>query len=560
MKNIAKRALGLTSALFFVGAMALVASPVQAADVDARINALERELAQLKQSQEAASEERALAAEMTGPKFSYKAGKGLTISAADNNWSIKFAQRLQVYSTFYITKDNTGNTCGSKGEDACGLQNAQLRVRRFRPSINVTSQQGFYAVNWQFSGKSTVAFNGDGYLNFNKINPFMPSLGWGYNPSFSGISKGLFSAEDAIFSDALGMGGAQDGSIVLAWKSLPAMGTAKISHLNVAIGHDELDEYGSSQAVTDNSRSLAASIGIKPLGGSKMMGGVDMSSLTYKFAYESLRNGYSEGVGTLGTVHRTKQIKLADIGTVVGDHTYYAHSLEWSPLKFIDLTTHYVSWNADADAGMKAVKYKAAVTAASLNTNDADGDPLTDMTKAKPVLPSPVVRGVAPTMADMEDRSVNELGIGLRLWLWGPKSGALGGSSSEGGISIAPVYTVVDIKKRGTGKPMKQMVTASNGDVAEATDIQTGVAHNHDNDGDTDDIVTPDYRTRAMGGEVKNISVIIDFYVPGGWLKLSGIWDNYSCDMSVCHDDVGTQASDNKDSFNTFTLAAEYKF
>ena len=69
MKNIAKRALGLTSALFFVGAMALVASPVQAADVDARINALERELAQLKQSQqsqEVANEERALAAEMKG--------------------------------------------------------------------------------------------------------------------------------------------------------------------------------------------------------------------------------------------------------------------------------------------------------------------------------------------------------------------------------------------------------------------------------------------------------------------------------------------------------------
>ena len=558
MKNIAKRALGLTSALFFVGAMALVASPVQAADVDTRINALERELALLKQSQEVASEERALAAEMKGPKFSYKAGKGLTISAADNNWSIKFGQRLQVYSTFYMTQDNTTKTCGKKKEDPCNLQHGQLRVRRFRPSINVTSQQGFYAVNWQFSGKSTVAFNGDGYLNFNKINPFMPSLGWGYNPSFSGISKGLFSAEDAIFSDALAMGGAQDGSIVLSWKGLPAMGLAKISHLNFALGHDELDEYGSAPPATDNSRSFAASIGIKPLGAAKAMGGLDMSSLTYKFAYESLRNGYSEGVGTLGTVHRTKQIMLADIGTVTGDHVYYGHSLEWSPLKFLNLTTHHVSWNGDAEAGAKAVKYKEAVATASLDTNDGDGNPLEDMTKAKPVLPSAVVRGVAASTADMQDRSVKEHGIGLRMWLWGPKSGALGGSPSEGGISIAPVYTVVDIKERGA-MPMPQMVTDTNGDMAPATDEQTGVAHDHDNDSDTDAIATPDVHVREMGGEVKNMSLIIDFYVPGGWLKLSGIWDNYSCDASVCHGDVGA-ASDGKDNFSTFTLAAEYRF
>ena len=544
MTNFAKRALGLASALVFMGAMALVASPVQAADVDTRIEALERELAQLKQNQ-VASEERALAAEMKGPKFSYAAGKGLTIAAADNNWSIKFAQRLQVYSTYYMTQDNV----------EAGLQHGQMRVRRFRPSINVTSQQGFYAVNWQFSGKETVAFNGDGYVNFNKINPFLPSLGWGYNPSFSGISKSLFSAEDAIFSDALAMGGAQDGSIVLSWKGLPAMGLAKVSHLNFAMGHDELDEYGSSQPTTDNSRSFAASIGIQPLGAAKAMGGLDLSSLTYKFAYESLRNGYEEGVSTLGTVHRTKSIGLASIGKVVGDHTYYAHSLDWSPLKFINLTTHYVTWNADADAGLDAVKYAAAVTEASLNTEDAEGNALTDMTKATPVLPSPVVRGVSATTADMEDRSVNELGVGLRLWLWGPKSGALGGSSSEGGISIAPVYTVVDIKKRGTGEPMPQMVGTN-----EATDEQTGVAHDHDSDTNTANIVTPDYRTRAMGGEVRNTSVIVDFYVPGGWLKISGIWDNYSCDASVCHADVVTKASDGDDSFNTFTLAAEYRF
>ena len=486
MTNIAKRALGLASALVFMGAMALVASPVQATDVDTRIEALERELAQLKQSQEAASEERALAAEMKGPKFSYKPGGGLTIAAADNQWSIKFAQRLQAYSTFYMTQDNPEK----------GYQNGQWRIRRFRPSINVTSAQGFYAVNWTFSGKDTVAFDGDGYLNLNKLNPFLPQVGWGYNPSFSGISKSSFGSEDPIFSDALAMGGAQDGSIVLSWKSLPAMGMAKISHLNIAVGHDELDEYGSAPPVTDNSRSFAASIGVAPLGGSKMMGGVNMASLTYKFAYESLQNGYSEGVSSLGTVNRTKSVTLAEIGKVSGDHKYYGHSFTWSPLKFINLVAHHVTWEADAAMGTKI--------AATDNKSE-----------------------VILSTAAQEDRKVTEMGFGVRMWLWGPKSGAMGGSKSEGGISVAPTYNVIDIKKRGT------MNTTG-----EAADTMM-----------------------RMGGEVTNTSVIVDFHIPGGWFTITGMFDNYSCDKSVCASNVSQVSNASDDgSFNTFTLGLQYRF
>ena len=543
MKNIAKRALGLTSALFFVGAMALVASPVQAADVDTRINALERELALLKQSQEVASEERALAAEMKAPSFSYKAGKGLTIAAADNNWSIKFTQRLQVFSTFYMTQENVG----------AGLQHGQMRIRRFRPSINVTSQQGFYAVNWTFNTGKTggfSAFDGDGYINFNKINPYMPSLGWGFNPSFSGVSTSLFTSEGAVFSDSLGMGGGQDRSLVLAWKNLPAMGTAKVAHLNFAFGHDEMDEYDKDPAVTDKSRSLAASIGIKPLGGSKMMGGIDLSSFQYSFVYESLRNGYNEGVADLKTVHATRQIKLASIGSVVGDHTYYGHGFAWNPLKWMNLLAHYVAWAGDADAGMPAVEYAPAVTTSTVEA-DTTKNPATIMITP----PSDEVRGVMPSSPNMEDRSVNELGLGLRVWMWGPKSGALGGSASEGGISIATAYSVIDIKKRGT-EVMKR-TTTDNDDMTVVTDADSTTLAG-------DPLVEGrDMRVRRKGGEVTNTSVIVDYYVPGGWLKISGVWDNYSCDMSVCHSDVlnvATSATDNDDSFNTFTLMMEYKF
>ena len=534
MKNIAKRALGLTSALFFVGAMALVASPGQAADVDTRINALERELSKLKQSQEVANEERALAAEMKVPSFAYKAGGGLTIAAPDNNWSFTFKQELQVYSTFYMTQDN----------NMAGLQHGQIRIRRLRPQINVTSQQGFYALNYQFSGKS-AAFNGDGFINFNKVNPFLPSLGWGYNPSFTGIGTS-YTREGALFSDALAMGGAQDRSLVLAWKSLPAMGIATVSNLEFAIGHDELDEYGDLN-VTDNSRSFAASFGVKPLGGAKMMAGIDMSSISYSFVYESLRNGYNEGVDTIGTVHRTRSIGIADIGKVTGDHSYYGHGFGWSPLKWLNLNAHYVTWNAAADAGMPAVPYAVAV-------NDFGGisDTTTNPATVTPVVPSNEVRGVMPSSPDMEDRSVNEMGLRFKVWLWGAKSGVLGGSASEGGISIATQYAVIDIKKRGTEVMMRTNVDGTPTD-ADST-VSTAGPPPVDN---------RDMRVRRAGGEITNTSVIVDYHVPGGWMTFSGIWDNYQCDMSVCHGDVtgvANNPADMEDSFNTFTLSMQYKF
>ena len=51
-------------------------------------------------------------------------------------------------------------------------------MRRFRPSINVTSQQGFYAVTWLFNEgwHWHGVFGGDGYINFDKLNPWLPQL------------------------------------------------------------------------------------------------------------------------------------------------------------------------------------------------------------------------------------------------------------------------------------------------------------------------------------------------------------------------------------------------
>ena len=342
----------------------------------------------------------------------------------------------------------------------------------------MTSQQGFYEVKWTFNGGGSqdAAFDGDGYLHFEKMNPYLPTVGFGYNPAIKALSEGAFRVEDSILADNLAFAGSQDRSLVLAWNKLPNMGVAKVAFLNFAVGHDESptgsDEYKRDPAVDDNSRSMLVTLGLRPLGGAKgMAGGIDMSSFEYDFAYESLRNGYSDGAGQLKTVNATKQVRLAKLGTAKGDHTFVGHGLKWSPLKPVSFAAHFIDWKADADSGVAA------------------------------------------------DLRATEWRIALNVWLWGPKSGMMGGSKSEGGISTSPMYSVIDLKDTGTNA-----------------------------DGAANPI-----------GEVKNLGWAVVYNVPGGWMQIHGIWDRYECDQVVCHGDVEL-VSDNGKSFNTFTLVAEYKF
>ncbi len=450
-----KKALGLASAVVLMGALTLAASPVQASDVDTRIQALEQELAQLKQNQEAANE-RALAAEMKGPSFKYSAGKGLTIAAADNLWSITFGQRLQVYTSFWLTNDNPEE----------GYQNGVIRIRRFRPNINVTSQYGFYEVKWTFSGNTTVAFDGDAYLHFEKTNPWLPTVAYGYNPSFSGNkNQGFGRTEDSPLINALGMGASQDGSVVLAWKKLPAMGMAKINHLEFAVGLDEQDEYGRGPGHGTNGRSRAFALGIQPVANAAAgMGGFDISSLKYAFAYESMSD-LEEGPGKIYGPTTQERVTLANVAKVMGDHTYTFHGFSWSPLKWLGLAAHVANYEADENGGM------------------------------------------------MKAIEASEVRLAATMWLWGPKSGMMGGSKKEGGISVSPIYTSVDLKS-------------------------------HD-------------------AELINHGLAFVYSVPGGWMQVHGVWDKLGCgEGDGCStDDIAKVTDDAGDtSFNVFTLIVEYRF
>ena len=443
MNKVLKKALGFASALVLMAVMVLAASPVQASDVDTRIQALERELAQLKQNQESA-----LAAEMKGPSFKYKPGGGLTIAAADNNWSIRFTQRLQVYHTVWLSNENP----------EAGYQNLELRMRRFRPTINVSSQQGFYAVTWLLNnGSDGTAFGGDGYINFDKLNPWLPSFGWGFSPSFSGNTQaGAFRTEDSPVLDGLGIGGQQDGSFVLSWKKLPGMGISKISHLQLAWGQDNQSEVDAG----DDGNSVGFALGLKPLAQAKGMGGLSISSLSYSFGYQA-HTDTSSGLRAR-TPNLANRPTLINTGSTNADTTYMSHGVGWSPLKWLSLSANYATYERETDGAV--------------------------------------------------DVEATDIRLAARVWLWGPKSGMMGGSKGEGGIYVAPLYSAADV----------------------------------DYDGGSSDVT--------------NTGVAVVYNVPGGWMQVHGVFDTFGCEGACPGANFAAVAEDGEDSFNTFTIVMEYKF
>ena len=145
------------------------------------------------------------------------------------------------------------------------------------------------------------------------------------------------------------------------------------------------------------------------------------------------------------------------------DTTYMSHGLGWSPLKWLSLSANFATYERDPGDGV--------------------------------------------------DIEASDVRLAARVWLWGPKSGMMGGSKGEGGIYVAPLYSAADID---------------------------------DPDGGSSDVT--------------NTGVAIVYNVPGGWMQIHGVFDTFGCEGDCPGATFADVAEDGEDSFNTFTIAIEYKF
>src|SRR5215472_1047479 len=153
----------------------------QSEELTGRIEALEQELAKLKEQQVELKKE-ATAAAAALPTFEYRPGNGLDIEAADKAWGLRFTIETHFRYEF------------EHGLDQQGRVQAELMGRRFRPGF-------FYCINnclWEIeatldmdgfgtgnaknsinTATSSILQRGAVNVHLENLNPYMPTIQFG---------------------------------------------------------------------------------------------------------------------------------------------------------------------------------------------------------------------------------------------------------------------------------------------------------------------------------------------------------------------------------------------
>lgn len=437
MTKAFRRALVSASALLLTGVLMLATSPVQASSVDQRIDTLEQELTRLKQEQ-AETRNQALAAEKKIPLFIFRPGNGLTIAAANDKWEIQFGNRLMVYWTFW-TKGGDGTSIPSKG-----TTNGVLQVRRFRPYMMTRINDGFYDLRFRMNTDSSgdlTAFDGEMYIHFENISPWLPYFGFGFSPStimnpqdinLSSTRGGRSEQSVGVNGVRVGTGGTDRG-MGIVWNKLPRFGPVRIKALNFWLHQDEASEYASASGadITADGRTFTGGIVVAPfdkMGGSfgKVMKGLDLSFGT------RILQAWSED-GILAWNFRTDQTRSERVSMIrttshTGIQYFFSPGVGWK-------------WNW----------MQLRISGLFSNVPECVGSPCSDGGQVR----------------------ASQFRIMGEFFLWSPKKGLLAGNPRDGGLMISPLYNRVNVWGQGlTGSTPSGK--SSNGQAATATN--TGIA------------------------------------------------------------------------------------
>lgn len=198
-----KKVCSMTALGFMLAIIFAAAIPARAQNVDQRIRTLEDELTRLKTEQAQVKVEQielkknALAAEGALPAFSYRAGNGLLIEAADKAWSVRLTMQAHMRMLFETGRMHAGRT------------NGEIIGRRFRNGINYCILNCFYEIEhvMDFDGFGTRSDiqRGAVWVHLEQVSPWLPTVYFGMDvPASSGeFSRGSSSTGSQTEYDLL---------------------------------------------------------------------------------------------------------------------------------------------------------------------------------------------------------------------------------------------------------------------------------------------------------------------------------------------------------------------
>jgi hypothetical protein len=257
---------GFAALGFLLTAFILAVVPVWADSVDEKIKALEQELGRLKGEQMELKKE-ATAAAAALPTFSYRPRSGVTMAAADRSWS--WNMFLQFQAHMYNHTDGSARRGATTGD---------LFFRRVRPGFTLCVADCMYEwhITMDFDTGDVGAVQNTGlYLNFSKINPWLPDIFVGDEDSITSYNQvsrsSTSSAQLELASDLLtdsAVSNLSRRNIGFGWLDKPLMSLP--GTFNLAF------EYRPGSGITENAttdtdrKEFAAIFGARPFVRSKI--------------------------------------------------------------------------------------------------------------------------------------------------------------------------------------------------------------------------------------------------------------------------------------------------
>ena len=305
MKN--RRGFFVTAGLTFF-ALLLVAMPARAQnDIEAQIKALEAEVSKIEplkeqierlRSQQIELKKDATAAAAALPEFSYRPGRGMTITAADKSWSFNTTYRVNMY--IYNTLGGKPNFIDGAGEQVnSGATFGEIFPRRNRLYFTYCWSDCFVQIDIAMDGEEAPRNlnwrDQEVIWHFEQFNEYLPYFSIGLRRGAGRTHIGRSSDNDGKMEHSIIFDG-------FAWGGDGSHAGAGVGWEDVDIGPSKAELYvnwassrqGTHQEfVNDDRKGLMMFAGVKPFANvkNKWIQGLDIG-----FGYQAMSQNRPENM------------------------------------------------------------------------------------------------------------------------------------------------------------------------------------------------------------------------------------------------------------------------